>query len=46
MYCKISGVLQVNTLGERGSNDKKVCEFVHFNVFESQKPSKDIEIHS
>ncbi len=45
MYCKISGVLQVNTLGEEDQMTKKVCEFVHFNVFESQKPSKDIEIH-
>ncbi len=31
-----------NTLGERGSDDKKVGEFVHSDVFERQTPSKVI----
>ncbi len=32
-------------LGESRSKIKAVYEYMHFNVFERHKPSKDIEIH-
>ncbi len=32
------GTSNKNILGERASDDKKVGEFVHFNVFERQTP--------
>ncbi len=35
----LRGTSNKNILGERGSDDKNVEEFVHFNVFERQTPS-------
>ncbi len=38
---KISGLLQIkNIFGERRSDDKKVGEFVYFNMCERQTASK------
>ncbi len=37
---KSQGYTSNKNIGESGSDDKKIGEFVLFNVFERQKPSK------